>query len=324
MGTARFSLLRILADGKVHSGERIGRSLGLSRAEVGRVVRGLDELGLRVLAVRGRGYRLSRGVDLIDASSLAARLSETSPGLQVEVLDECSSTNTVLAERAAAGAAQGTALVCEYQSAGRGRRGKSWISAVGDSLTFSVLWRFSQGAGTLAGLSLAVAVVAANALERLGTHGVAVKWPNDLLCQERKLSGILIETSGNAAGPTTAIVGVGINVRLSRAARRRIGRAATGIAAHNAATPSRTALLVELLASIAAALEQFAREGFAPFRQEWVRRHLWQGRQVVVSQADKRVAEGKVIGVAEDGALVLSSMRGIESVHSGELSLGRG
>lgn len=321
MGTARFSLLRILADGKVHSGERIGRALGFSRVEVGRAVRRLEALGLRVLRIPGRGYKLADEIDLIDARLLPARLAEISPGLRVEVLDECSSTSTVLAQRAAGGAAHGTVLVCEHQSAGRGRRGKSWISAVGDSLTFSLLWRFSRGAGTLAGFSLAVAVAVAKALEQLGTDGVSVKWPNDLFCDGRKLGGILIETAGDAAGPSTAIVGVGINVRLGGPARRRIGRQATDVASHNRAPPSRTVLLIELLASMVPALEQFSREGFAPFRQEWTRRHVWQGRRVVISQADERVAEGKVVGVAEDGALVLASVRGIERYHSGELSL---
>ncbi len=102
---------------------------------------------------------------------------------------------------------------------------------------------------------------------------------------------------------------------------RRIGRPATDIASHSDAVPSRTALLVALLGSVAAALAQFSREGFAPFREEWLRRHAWRGRRVALSQAERRVAEGRIVGVAEDGALMLSSAKGIERFHSGELSL---
>ncbi len=321
MGTAPFPLLRILADGRFHSGERLGRALGLTRAGVWNLIRRIEALGLRVFMVRGRGYRLAEALDLFELDGLAARLKKVSPELCVEVLDECPSTNTVLAERAASGAPHGTVLVCEHQSAGRGRRGNSWVSVVGGSLAFSILWRFPRGAGALGGLSLAVAVGAAKALERLGTHGVGVKWPNDVYCEGRKLGGILIESSGDILGPSAVIVGVGINVRLGLQARERIGAPATDIASHSETVPSRTTVLVAALESIAGVLALFSREGFAPFREEWLQRHAWQGRRVALSQAGRRVAEGKVVGVAEDGALMLASVEGIERFHSGELSL---
>lgn len=321
MGTAPFSLLRVLADGRFHSGERLGRALGLSRAGIWNLIRRVEALGLRVFKVRGRGYRLAEALDLFESPVLAARSKKIAPELCVEVLDQCPSTNTVLAQRAAAGAPHGTVLVCEHQSAGRGRRGNSWISEVGGSLAFSILWRFPRGAGALGGLSLAVAVGAAKALERLGTEGVEVKWPNDLYCAGRKLGGILIESSGDILGPSTVIVGVGINVRLGARTRKRIGGPATDIASHSEAAPSRTAVFVESLESIAGVLARFSREGFAPFRQEWLQRHAWQGRRVALLQAGRRVAEGKVVGVAEDGALMLASVEGIRRFHSGELSL---
>jgi len=321
MDTSHFPLLRILADGEFHPGRRLAQTLSLSGAGVRNLVKRIEALDLRVFKVRGRGYRLAEALDLLEADVVVARLKAISPGLCAEVLDECPSTNTVLADRASAGAPHGAVLVCEHQSAGRGRRGNSWVSAVGGSLTFSVLWRFPGGAGTLGGLSLAVAVAAAKALERLGTGGVTVKWPNDLYCEERKLGGILIELSGDALGPSAAVVGVGINVRLDPSTREGIGRPATDMASHSNTVPTRSAVLVGLLESIAAALEQFSLEGFAPFREEWLQRHAWQGRQVALSQADRRVAEGRVVGVAEDGALMLASSKGIERFHSGELSL---
>jgi len=317
MGTAYFSLLRMLADGGFHSSERLSRALGLSRGGVWNLIRRVEALGLRAVKVRGRGYRLAEALDLFELDALAAELKKVSPELCIEVLDECPSTNTVLAERAAGGAPHGAVLACEYQSAGRGRRGHPWVCVVGGSVAFSILWRFPRGAGALGGLSLAVAVGAAKALERLGTHGVAVKWPNDLYCEGRKLGGILIESSGAILGPSAVIVGVGINVRLGA----RIGVPATDIASHSEAVPSRTTVLVAALESIAGVLARFSREGFAPFQEEWLQRHAWKGRRVALSQAGRRVAEGKVVGVAEDGALMLASVGGIERFHSGELSL---
>jgi len=324
MGTTPFSLLRLLADGRFHSRERLSRALGLSRDDLWNLVRRIETLGLRVVKVRGSGYRLAEALDLFELDGLAAGLKKVSPELCIEVLDECPSTSTVLAERAAAGAPHGTVLACEHQSAGRGRRGHSWVSVVGGSVAFSILWRFPRGAGGLGGLSLAVAVGAAKALERLGTHGVAVKWPNDLYCEGRKLGGILIESSGAILGPSSVIVGVGINVRLGAQARDRIGVPATDIASHSERVPSRASVLVAALESIAGVLARFSREGFAPFREEWLQRHAWKGRRVALSQGGRRVAEGKVVGVAEDGALMLASVGGIESFHSGELSLRSG
>jgi BirA family transcriptional regulator, biotin operon repressor / biotin---[acetyl-CoA-carboxylase] ligase len=318
MGTARFSLLRVLADGEVHSAEGIGEILGRSSVDAGALVGEIEALGLRVLRTQA-GYRLAEPLDLYDARALADQVNAA--GLRVEVLDECTSTNAALAQRAKAGAAHGYVLVCEHQEAGRGRRGNSWVSTVGGSLTFSMLWRFLRGIDALAGLGLAVAVGAAQALERTGLRPVALKWPNDLLCEGRKLGGILIDTAGDAPGATAAVIGVGINVRLGVAARARIGHAVTDIASHASDIPSRTVLLAGLLASIAQALELFAREGFGAFRPAWLERHAWQGRRVVLSHADRRVAEGEVVGVADDGALILASSRGIERFHSGELSL---
>lgn len=323
MGTVRFSLLRILADGQVHSGERIGRSLGLSEIEVDQLVTEAEALGVHVLRT-GSGYRLEEPIDLYDATLLAEKVKKECPDLRLEVLDECLSTNETLAERARAGAAHGTVLLCEQQGAGRGRRGNTWVSTVGGSVTFSVLWRFSRRTEELAGLSLAVAVGAAKALEGLGVRDVAVKWPNDLFRGEGKLGGILIEATGGTEGQIAAVIGIGINMRLSSAARERIGRPAADIAASIPVMPSRTVVLAGVLSSVASSLELFSREGFAPFRQAWLERHAWQGRRVVLLRADHPVAEGEVVGIAEDGALELASDRGIQRFYNGELSLSLG
>ena len=323
MDVSRFSLLRILADGEIHSGGQLGMALGLSRAGVSNRIRLIEGLGLPVLRVRGRGYRLGRALDLIDRKALAARVQKTCPAFAVEVVDECGSTNAALVERAARGAPHGTVIACEHQTAGRGRRGNAWHSAVGGSLAFSLLWRFSRSAGALAGLSLAVAVGAARALEKLGVVAVQLKWPNDLRCGERKLGGILIEMPGDASGAGAAVIGVGLNVRLDAALRERIDQPVTDVESCSDAPPSRTELLAALLESIHALLAQFAREGFAPFRDEWLRRHAWGGRRVAVSLADRCVAEGEALGVAEDGALMLATSRGVERFYSGELTLRR-
>jgi len=170
-------------------------------------------------------------------------------------------------------------------------------------------------------LSLAVAVGVAQALERLGLGGVRVKWPNDLYCEGGKVGGILIEVSGDISGPSAAVIGVGINVRLDGAARERIGQPVTDLAHCGGVAPSRSLLLAALLEGLALVLAQFAREGFEPFREEWLRRHAWKDRQVALELAGRQIAEGRIVGIAEDGALMLASPGGVQRFHSGELSL---
>lgn len=316
-----FSLLRVLADGQFHSGRELGRVLGLTRRALGSDLRRVAGPGVRILAARGHGYRLVEPLDLLDEDAVSARLRRNSPQLSLRVLDECASTNTLLSGHAQGAAPSGTVIACEHQSAGRGRRGNPWMSRIGGSLAFSVLWRFDRGMQALAGLSLAVAVAVAQALEREGVRGVQLKWPNDIVCRGRKLGGILIESASGQGSAIAVVIGVGINLRLDAGMRRRIDQAVTDVAACSERAPGRSDLLASLLESMSEALSRFSREGFAPFREEWLRRHAWQGRQVRLELAGRRIAHGEALGIAEDGALLLRSRRGIERFHSGEVSL---
>jgi len=313
-----FPLLRLLADGEIHSGQNLAARLGASRATVRNQVRSIERLGFRVFRIRGRGYRIAEPLDLLDGKRLTGLLHRA---FAVEILDECPSTNGVLMERARCGAPDALALACEHQTAGRGRRGKRWESGIGTDLTFSVLWRFRRGAGALSGLSLAVGVALVRALARLGYEGVQLKWPNDLYLHGCKLGGILIEVIGDRLGPSAVVVGIGLNVRWSAARTAAVDQPATGLSERDVGVPSRTTLLAGLLLELRSALEQFADAGFAPFREEWLRYHAWQGRQVTLRVAGGTVADGEAVGVGEDGALLVRSACGVERFHSGELKL---
>lgn len=316
-----FPLLRLLADGEPHSGESLGERLGVPVAALPEHVRALEGLGLRVREIAGQGYRLAEPIDLLDRHDLARLLRADSTRVSVEIVDECPSTNGVLMERARNGAAHASVLACERQTAGRGRRGKPWHSGIGTDLTFSLLWRFQQGAGALSGLSLAVGVALARALARFGHADVQLKWPNDLMLRGRKLGGILIEMAGDHLGPSAVVIGVGLNVRWSAARAAAVDQPATALSEEGDSVPSRTALLAAALAELGTALGEFARGGFACFRAEWLGRHAWQGRRVTLRIAEREVAEGEAVGVGEDGALLLRSARGVQPFHSGELRL---
>ena len=287
---------------------------------VAEAVRELRSNGLAVHAVPGRGYRLAEPFDALDPMAIRNALGSRAASIPLEVLDECESTNAVLAGRAAGGAPSGTVVVCELQSAGRGRRGAGWYSGLGTGLTLSLLWRFERGTGSLSGLPLAIGVACARALDALGARDVGLKWPNDIVRRDAKLGGILVEVSGDGDRSSAAVIGVGINVRLPDAAKRAIGRPVADLDEGHGA-PSRNALAARLAAEIAAAAAAFQREGFGAFRDEWLRRHAWQGRRVRVLAPSRRTVDGVAADVGDDGALIVDTPRGPERFHSAEVSL---
>ena len=315
------SVLRRLADGEFHSGEALARSLDFSRASVWNAIRDLEAAGIEVYKVHGRGYRLPYPITLLDGAAIERSLGEHAPRFTLDVRDTVASTNTALLERAAAGAPGGTVLAAEWQSDGRGRQGRAWHAGVGEALTFSLLWRFTRGAGALAGLSLAVGVAIARAVAAAGVAGATLKWPNDVLWRDGKLAGILTELAGDALGPTAAVIGIGLNVRLSQVTRARIGRATADLEAACGAAPERNGLLARLLIELGQTLQAFERGGFAPLRAEWQRLHALQGRRVTLVLPDGTRRSGTARGVADDGAFLLETRARTERFHSAEVSL---
>jgi len=317
-----FQALRRLADGRFHSGEDIAKSLGRSRATLNEALKLAPELGLDLFSVPGKGYRLGEPLEFLDADAVSRTLAAADARLRLEVVDEVDSTSSRLLERAAGGAPSGTCLAAEWQSSGRGRRGRSWVCALGGSLTFSLLWRFERGAGHLGGLSLAVGVAVARALREWGVLRAQVKWPNDVIVDFRKIAGILVETSGEMQGPSVAVVGVGVNYRLGERALERIDQPVTDVWGCAATPPSRSELLASLLASLAAALDDFERQGFSASRDAWRSLHAYQGRAVRVVPARDAPYDAEVVDVDPDGTLVVATAdRGTLRLSSAEISL---
>ena len=321
MHALTFQALRLLADGEFRSGEAMARALGVSRASVWNALHALDDVGLAVFKVRGRGYRLAEPLALLVRAAVERELGAHAARFALEVLDSAESTNTLLMQRAATGTAGGSVIAAEWQTHGRGRRGRAWHSTPGAALTFSLLWRFQQGAGFLAGLSLAVGVAVARALAALGAGAAGLKWPNDVLWRGRKLAGILIEMQGDMLGPSAAVIGIGLNCRLPDALRERIDQPVVDLAAVSGEVPDRNRVLARLLIELERVLSEFARSGFAPLRDEWQRRHVHQGKAVQLALPDGGVIRGTAEGVADDGALLLSTKSGQRRFHSGDVSL---
>lgn len=244
-----------------------------------------------------------------------ARLAQA--GVAVEVVGETGSTNADLLVRAAT-LPGNLLLVAERQSAGRGRAGRSWLSAEGGSLTFSLAWKFKLPVHALAGLPLAVGVALAETLAELGVT-VQLKWPNDLLKDGAKLAGVLIETHSAASNALWAVIGVGLNLELPDELEARIGRPAAS--APWLARMERDALMAALLGRLAASLRQFEQEGFAAFCARWNRLHAYQGCPVDIIDRGVILHQGIAAGVDDSGALLLDGAFGRVAVNAGDVSL---
>ena len=250
-------------------------------------------------------------------AAISAKLGAAARRFDIDILPSCDSTNAVLLSRAENGAPSGTAIITEEQTAGRGRRGRSWFSSPGDSLTFSLLWRFVPGTAP-AGLSLAVGVAVSRALSGFGSGNTALKWPNDILKDGRKLGGILVELVPGA--PHAAVIGIGINLRLPAGMPEEVRAASTALNANGAASDANE-LYAVLLAELLSTLDTFATAGFASIRPEWMARHAFQDARIRLSTDFGPPSEGICRGVDADGALLLEIDGRIERILSGEVSL---
>ena len=316
-----FKTLSLLAAGEFRSGQDLAATLGVSRGAIWYALRGANEFGIEIHKVRGRGYRLAQPLSLLDLTEVLRELGAHASSFALEILDSTESTNTLLMQRAAGGAAGGSVIAAEWQTHGRGRRGRVWHSTLGGALTFSLLWRFQQGAGFLAGLSLAVGLAIARSLAALGVHDAGLKWPNDVMWRGRKLAGILIEMQGDMLGPSAAVIGIGLNCRVPDVLHSRIDQPVVDLEEAGGAAPDRNRVLAVLLVELERTLLAFARDGFAPLREEWQRCHVYQREAVNIALPDGSKVSGTAEGVAEDGALLIATQTGQQRFHSGEVSV---
>jgi len=316
-----FALLRELADGRFHSGEQLARQHDISRATVNNALHDLSLLGLDLFSVPGRGYRLAKPLVWLDTVTIRQALGGVAAVLNLELLDSASSSNSLLLQSATQGAPSGTVLAVEWQTAGRGRLGRTWHAALGDSLTFSMLWRFDGGLASLAGLSLAVGVALIRALRHFGFADAGLKWPNDVLNKHGKLAGILIEAQGDMMGPSAVVIGIGLNVRLPQILLTEVKQATSSLADMTETPPDRNHLFAQILLELTSVLKDFATSGFESLREEWTRYHCWQNQRVNLLLPDGKNEMGKISGVTKDGALRLVTEQGERIFHSGEINV---
>lgn len=317
-------LLPLLASGEFVSGQDLAAALGVSRTAVWKQLKKLTELGLQIESVKGRGYRIPGGIDLLTEEAVRDAMQPASLALlrTLDLRDSTASTNADAMRRIEEGEAIGYVCSAEQQSAGRGRRGREWVSPYARNLYLSAVWEYSGGAAVLEGMSLAVGVVVARALRNCGVPALQLKWPNDLLADGAKLGGILLEMTGDATGVCQVVVGIGLNVDMPLEQGAGIDQSWTDVARWcPGERPSRSRLLGAVLDELLPLLAGFERDGFAAWRDEWQSLDAFSGETVVLQSAGQQMA-GIARGVDGRGALQLETAAGgVQSFFGGEISM---
>ena len=315
--TSLNQLLHLLADGHFHSGTDLGQHLNMTRAAVWKQLKGVEALGVKLHRVRGRGYRISGGLDLLDVEAIQRQLPVLSPPFNVQLHMSLPSTNLTLMQSQQQGYIHAQVVLAEVQTSGRGRLGRQWQSPFGKNIALSLGWNFAGGASALEGLSLVVGLALAQALADLGVQGIQLKWPNDVLVAGKKLAGILLEMRGDATGPCHVVIGIGLNVHLTHdeiidqpwVSLKQLGY-----------DLSRNDIVAQILLRLNRHLHRFVQHGFAAVRDEWQHYHCYQDQRVQLLLSG-RIIEGMCLGVDLVGGLMVEHGGVVKTYSGGEVSL---
>ncbi|AZF18211.1 bifunctional biotin--[acetyl-CoA-carboxylase] ligase/biotin operon repressor BirA [Pseudomonas sp. R3-18-08] len=310
------TLLELLKDGRFHSGEALGAALGVSRSAVWKQLQLLEaELNLPIHKVRGKGYQLASPLVFLNAEEI----TRTVPSLPwpIHIHDSIDSTNAEALRLVGAAQAAPVLVLAEQQTAGRGRRGRKWVSPFAQNIYYSLVLRIEDGLRQLEGLSLVVGLAVIQALRESGVQGPVLKWPNDVLVGQKKIAGILLELVGDPADICHVVVGIGINVNMQKA---EVDQQWTSVQLETGSAADRNALVAQVSLQLQRYLDRHRESGFSALQEEWESNHAWQGRAVSLIAGVSRI-DGVVLGVDRQGALRLS-VDGVEKTYSGgELSL---
>ncbi|MFZ4855817.1 MAG: biotin--[acetyl-CoA-carboxylase] ligase [Desulfuromonadaceae bacterium] len=303
------TILRLFRTEGCHiSGELLSRELGVSRTAVWKHISALRNSGYCIEAVPSRGYRLISSPDVINPHEVAAQLESTTIGRHLEFLQLTASTNTDAFRLAEDGAAEGTVVLADAQSGGKGRRGRNWSSPAGVNLYCSVVLRPAIMPHEAPQLTFLSAVAVARAIELTTKLAPEIKWPNDLLITGKKVAGLLNEMSAETDGINFVILGIGVNLNMTAGQfPDDLRHPATSLLLESGRGVDRSCFAATMLNELDRLYTGFLAHGFGPVREEWQRRCNANGRHVVVSDSGTECTGGTFVGIDEDGSLLLRS-----------------
>lgn len=326
--TVKEHLIKSLASGQFISGQVLGEELGISRTAIAKHVKALTEMGLDIYSVTGKGYKLAQPLYLLEKDKIITLLTDCLHNEQnneanlplVEVHSLIDSTNDYLMRRLPNQLSQGQVCLAEYQSAGRGRRGRQWISPFGSQIYLSMYWYLEQGLSAAMGLSLVTALAVSDAVKAHSDVQVQLKWPNDIYLDGVKLAGILIDLEGQALEPSHSVIGIGLNLHIPEESGKLIEQKWTDLQSHSKVEIDRNGLSAQLIACLQQRLLQYQQGGLAPMLDEWHNHDAFLGKRVKLITGD-RTTHGICRGVNSQGALLLEVNGQIQPIYGGEVSL---
>lgn len=324
MKTSEKLILNLLSDGRFHSGEELAKKLGITRSAVWKIIHGLDKLEIPIFSLPRKGYQIPDGLELLDIKKITSYLSPTSQEIiSLEIFDSIDSTNQYLLNRAKNKQAKsGEICLAEHQTQGHGRKGKEWHSPFGTNLYFSLLWEFNKDHLDLSGLSIATAIAITRMLKHFNIEKyLQLKWPNDILWNYKKLSGILLELIIQPPEKTKVLIGIGLNINMSKYKTHLISQPWADLKGILGKRVDRNLLVGLLINELIKMLDEFESQGLRPFLNEWQQKDLTFEKEVQI-QNGTIVQNGIAYGISEKGELLLKNgNEQIVKIVSGDVSL---
>lgn len=316
----REDIVKALAKGQFVSGQSLADDFGISRAAISNQINALVNMGLDIFKVRGKGYQLAKPINLLERTKVVQHIPENLNEFPVEVHSIIDSTNDYLMRKLPNQVVSGQVCLAEYQQAGRGRRGRQWISPFGSHLYLSVYYKLDQGMSQAMGLSLVSALAVKDAITEIADVNIQLKWPNDVYAEGRKLAGILIDLEGQATGDCHCVIGIGINVQMPSAMALEIDQPWSDINSLVEETIDRNILAAKLITSLGKRIRQQQKDGLISMLDEWHQHDLYLDKEIKLLTGNKEQF-GICRGVNEQGALMLEADGVIKPIYGGEVSI---
>lgn len=318
-------LLHILSDSEFHSGETLGKKLGVTRSAVWKLIHQLSELQIEIESKTKLGYRVPNGYELLDAKKIKSFLPENLQDVlkRTVIFDSVSSTNTYLLNEIRSNNKKLSLCLAESQTAGRGRFQRPWISPFAKSIYLSLHWHFACDVSQLSGLSIAIAIAIVRTLAECGINddGISIKWPNDILWHNQKLAGVLVEIHGESHHECDAVIGIGLNLNLPKCFIKKIDQAHTDLSKITDKAISRNEITALLIKNLFAVIQEFEKNKLKNFSKEWQKFDHTHDKAVVLHMGQQQI-HGISRGIDHEGYLLLETEnKKIQRYLSGEVSL---
>jgi len=320
MKAIREKLIQQLVKGDFLSGQALGEELGVSRAAISKHIAALQEMGFDIFSVTGKGYRLAEPIELLSEEKISAHVAKQQIETKIEVHSVIDSTNSYLMRRLPHQNSLGQVCIAEYQSAGRGRRGRQWVSPFGSHIYMSMYWHLEQGMSAAMGLSVVAALAVSDAIKILHDTEVELKWPNDIYYQGVKLAGILIDLEGQAMEPCHCVIGIGLNINMPEKSAKLVDQPWIDLANAVGGKVDRNVLAAEIVIALTKRLKIHSQTGINTMVSEWQSQDFYINKPVNLITGD-RSTRGICRGINAQGALMLEVNGKVSPIYGGEVSL---